>query len=153
MVDQAEIRRAAVLQYAFYGTAALFALVGQVWAGVEKLPFPHSWPWWAAALVITPAFAVIELAGVTTSHQADLRRRLGEQACGYRALSLLAAVVAAGFKLAGPGERQQQWRLPIWEPSRSHSVSSGRRCYLAGTCLRMGSVSVARNALASRLRT
>jgi hypothetical protein len=72
-----------------------------VWAGVEKLPFPHSWPWWAAALVITPAFAVIELAGVTTSHQADLRRRLGEQAYGYRALSLLAAVVAAGFNLAG----------------------------------------------------
>jgi hypothetical protein len=74
-----------------------------VWAGVEKLPFPHNWPWWAAALVITPAFAVIELAGVTTSHQADLRRRLGEQAYGYRALSLLAAVVAAGFNLATTG--------------------------------------------------
>jgi hypothetical protein len=53
--------------------------------------------------VITPAFAVIELAGVTTSHQADLRRRLGEQAYGYRALSLLAAVVAAGFNLATTG--------------------------------------------------
>jgi len=51
--------------------------------------------------VITPAFAVIELAGVTTSHQADLRRRLGEQGYSYRALSLLAAVVAAGFNLAG----------------------------------------------------
>jgi hypothetical protein len=101
LVDQAEVAVAAKLQYAFYGVAVVFALVGQVWAGVTIIPFPDSLPLWARILIVAPALAVIELAGVATSHQADLRRRLGEQAYGYRTLSLLAAGVAAGFNLAG----------------------------------------------------
>jgi hypothetical protein len=101
LVDQHEVQVAAKLQYAFYGVAVVFALVGQVWAGVTKIGFPAGTPVWLMIAIVTPAMAVIELAGVATSHQADLRRRLGEQAYGYRALSLLAAAVAAGFNLAG----------------------------------------------------
>jgi hypothetical protein len=99
--ERNEIDAAAKLQYAFYGVAVVFALVGQVWAGVEKIPFPGDMALAMKILIVAPAMAVIELAGVATSHQADLRRRLGEQAYGYRVLSLLAAVIAAGFNLAG----------------------------------------------------
>lgn len=100
-VPAAEITGAAKLQYAFYGTASLFALIGQVWAALDHITIGGGWPTWLQALVMAPALAVIELAGVATSHQADLRRRLGEQAYGYRALSLMAAMVAAGVNLLG----------------------------------------------------
>jgi hypothetical protein len=79
----------------------LFALIGQVWAALDHIPFPIGWPVLVRALVMAPALAVIELGGVATSHQADLRRRLGEQAYGYRALSFMAAAVAAGVNLLG----------------------------------------------------
>ncbi|MFD7161331.1 hypothetical protein ACFV9C_42565 [Kribbella sp. NPDC059898] len=89
------------LQYAFYGVASLFALIGQVWAALDHVPFASSWPVLVRALLMAPALAVIELGGVATSHQADLRRRLGEQAYGYRTLSFMAAAVAAGVNLLG----------------------------------------------------
>ncbi|HTE37255.1 MAG TPA: hypothetical protein VK630_11985, partial [Reyranella sp.] len=100
-VHATEITGAAKLQYAFYGTASLFALIGQVWAALDHITIGSGWPTWLQALAMAPALAVIELAGVATSHQADLRRRLGEQAYGYRALSLMAAMVAAGVNLLG----------------------------------------------------
>ncbi|MEU4607585.1 hypothetical protein AB0F43_31760 [Kribbella sp. NPDC023972] len=100
-VPATEITGAAKLQYAFYGTASLFALIGQVWAALDHITIGGGWPTWVQALAMAPALAVIELAGVATSHQADLRRRLGEQAYGYRALSLMAAMVAAGVNLLG----------------------------------------------------
>lgn len=100
-VQVTEITGAAKLQYAFYGTASLFALIGQVWAALDHITIGSGWPTWVQALAMAPALAVIELAGVATSHQADLRRRLGEQAYGYRALSLMAAMVAAGVNLLG----------------------------------------------------
>lgn len=100
-VPATEITGAAKLQYAFYGTASLFALIGQVWAALDHITVGGGWPTWVQALAMAPALAVIELAGVATSHQADLRRRLGEQAYGYRALSLMAAMVAAGVNLLG----------------------------------------------------
>jgi len=95
--------------YAFYATAATAALVGQVWAGVTHIPWPDEGfsPFLKIALV-TPAVAVIELGGVATAALADLRRRKGEQAYAYRAMSLFAAVVALVFNVVGhwrPEER------------------------------------------------
>lgn len=95
--------------YAFYATAATAALVGQVWAGVTHIPWPEEGfsPFLKIALV-TPAVAVIELGGVATAALADLRRRKGEQAYAYRAMSLFAAVVALVFNVVGhwrPEER------------------------------------------------
>jgi hypothetical protein len=95
--------------YAFYATAATAALVGQVWAGVTHIPWPDQGfsPFLKIALV-TPAVAVIELGGVATAALADLRRRKGEQAYAYRAMSLFAAIVALVFNVVGhwrPEER------------------------------------------------
>jgi hypothetical protein len=95
--------------YAFYATAATAALVGQVWAGVTHIPWPDEGfsPFLKIALV-TPAVAVIELGGVATAALADLRRRKGEQAYAYRAMSLFAAIVALVFNVVGhwrPEER------------------------------------------------
>jgi len=95
--------------YAFYATAATAALVGQVWAGVTHIPWPEEGfsPFLKIALV-TPAVAVIELGGVATAALADLRRRKGEQAYAYRAMSLFAAAVALVFNVVGhwrPEER------------------------------------------------
>ncbi|MDQ1535979.1 MAG: hypothetical protein QOE58_372, partial [Actinomycetota bacterium] len=97
------------LAYAFYATAATAALVGQVWAGVTHIPWPDEGfsPFLRIALV-TPAVAVIELGGVATAALADLRRRKGEQAYAYRAMSMFAALVALVFNVAGhwrPEER------------------------------------------------
>lgn len=95
--------------YAFYATAALAALVGQVWAGVTHIPWPdEGFPIWLQIAVVTPAVAVIELGGVATAALADLRRRKGEQAYAYRAMSLFAALVALVFNVVGhwrPEER------------------------------------------------
>ena len=58
--------------------------------------------------MVTPAVAVIELGGVATAALADLRRRKGEQAYAYRAMSLFAALVALVFNVIGhwrPEER------------------------------------------------
>jgi hypothetical protein len=95
--------------YAFYATAATAALVGQVWAGVTHIPWPDEGfsPFLKIALV-TPAVAVIELGGVATAALADLRRRKGEQAYAYRAMSMFAAIVALVFNVVGhwrPEER------------------------------------------------
>jgi len=95
--------------YAFYATAAAAALVGQVWAGVTHIPWPDSGfsPVLKIALV-TPAVAVLELGGVATAALADLRRRKGEQAYAYRAMSFFAALVAVVFNVVGhwrPEER------------------------------------------------
>ena len=52
--------------------------------------------------------AVLELGGVATAALADLRRRKGEQAYAYRAMSLFAALVAVVFNVVGhwrPEER------------------------------------------------
>ncbi|GAA1616538.1 hypothetical protein GCM10009789_83200 [Kribbella sancticallisti] len=89
------------LMYGFYGVAAAAALTGQVWAGVEHIPFPASWPIGWKIAVVAPAFAVVEFGGVVTAYAADLRRRLGERATGFRMMSFGAATVAAGFNLVG----------------------------------------------------
>jgi hypothetical protein len=95
--------------YAFYATAATAALVGQVWAGVTHIPWPEEgFPVALRIAVVTPAVAVIELGGVATAALADLRRRKGEQAYAYRAMSLFAALVALVFNVIGhwrPEER------------------------------------------------
>jgi hypothetical protein len=95
--------------YAFYATAATAALVGQVWAGVTHIPWPkEGFSPFLKIAVVTPAVAVIELGGVATAALADLRRRKGEQAYAYRAMSLFAAIVALVFNVVGhwrPEER------------------------------------------------
>lgn len=95
--------------YAFYATAATAALVGQVWAGITHIPWPEEgFPMWARIAMVTPAVGVIELGGVATAALADLRRRKGEQAYAYRAMSMFAALVALVFNVVGhwrPEER------------------------------------------------
>ncbi|MEU4608345.1 hypothetical protein AB0F43_35620 [Kribbella sp. NPDC023972] len=95
--------------YAFYATAATAALVGQVWAGVTHIPWPEEgFSTFLKILLVTPAVAVLELGGVATAALADLRRRKGEQAYAYRAMSLFAALVAVIFNVVGhwrPEER------------------------------------------------
>ncbi|GAA3141103.1 hypothetical protein GCM10010530_71280 [Kribbella aluminosa] len=59
-------------------------------------------------ILVTPAVAVLELGGVATAALADLRRRKGEQAYAYRAMSFFAALVAVVFNVVGhwrPEER------------------------------------------------
>jgi hypothetical protein len=89
------------IAYAFYGAAATAALVGQVWAAVQHIPWPQDLPVWARIVMVTPAVGVIELGGVATSALADSRRRLGESALAYRAMSAAAAIVAVAFNLLG----------------------------------------------------
>jgi len=95
--------------YAFYATAAAAALVGQVWAGVTHIPWPDSgFSTFLKIVLVTPAVAVLELGGVATAALADLRRRKGETAYAYRAMSLFAAVIAVVFNVVGhwrPEER------------------------------------------------
>ncbi|MGW7679433.1 hypothetical protein ACWGID_01750 [Kribbella sp. NPDC054772] len=95
--------------YAFYATAAAAALVGQVWAGVTHIPWPDSgFSTLLKIVLVTPAVAVLELGGVATAALADLRRRKGEQAYAYRAMSFFAALVAVVFNVVGhwrPEER------------------------------------------------
>jgi hypothetical protein len=95
--------------YAFYATAAAAALVGQVWAGVSHIPWPDSgFSQFLKIIIVTPAVAVLELGGVATAALADLRRRKGEQAYAYRAMSFFAALVAVVFNVVGhwrPEER------------------------------------------------
>ncbi|TCC37230.1 hypothetical protein [Kribbella sindirgiensis] len=95
--------------YAFYATAAAAALVGQVWAGVTHIPWPDSgFSQLLKIVLVTPAVAVLELGGVATAALADLRRRKGEQAYAYRAMSFFAALVAVVFNVVGhwrPEER------------------------------------------------
>jgi hypothetical protein len=95
--------------YAFYATAATAALVGQVWAGVTHIPWPEEgFSTFLKIVLVTPAVAVLELGGVATAALADLRRRKGEQAYAYRAMSLFAALVAVIFNVVGhwrPEER------------------------------------------------
>jgi hypothetical protein len=95
--------------YAFYATAAAAALVGQVWAGVTHIPWPREgFSPFLKIILVTPAVAVLELGGVATAALADLRRRKGEQAYAYRAMSLFAALVAVVFNVVGhwrPEER------------------------------------------------
>jgi hypothetical protein len=95
--------------YAFYATAAAAALVGQVWAGVTHIPWPETgFSTFLKILLVTPAVAVLELGGVATAALADLRRRKGEQAYAYRAMSFFAALVAVVFNVVGhwrPEER------------------------------------------------
>lgn len=95
--------------YAFYATAAAAALVGQVWAGVTHIPWPSDgFSPLLKIILVTPAVAVLELGGVATAALADLRRRKGEQAYAYRAMSFFAALVAVVFNVVGhwrPEER------------------------------------------------
>lgn len=87
--------------YAFYGGGALAALVGQVWAAVEHMPFPDTVPVWLRVLIVAPAVAVIEVGGVAMAARGDLRRQLGETALGYRVLSACVAAFAVLFNWFG----------------------------------------------------
>lgn len=87
--------------YAFYGGGALAALVGQVWAAADHIPFPDSVEPWARAVIVAPAVAVIEVGGVAMAARGDLRRQLGETALGYRVLSACVALFAVLFNWFG----------------------------------------------------
>ncbi|WP_148062102.1 hypothetical protein [Micromonospora aurantiaca] len=79
------VRHAAWIRRAFYILVLLVALIGQVTGAVKTLDVP--------VLVAIPAVAALELGGVVVMANADVRRRLGEQAIVSR---LLSAAIAAG---------------------------------------------------------
>ncbi|MFD7161251.1 hypothetical protein ACFV9C_42165 [Kribbella sp. NPDC059898] len=95
------------IAYTFYATAAVAALTGQVWAGVEHISWPDAFPIAAKIALVTPAVAVLELGGVATAGLADVRRRLGETAYVYRTLSILSALAAVVVNLAGHWNSQR----------------------------------------------
>ncbi len=86
------VRRAAWMRQAFYVLVLLVALVGQVTGAVETLGVP--------VLVAVPAVAALELGGVVVMANADVRRRLGEQAMVSRLLSAAIAAAAVAFNWA-----------------------------------------------------
>ncbi|MEU4595096.1 hypothetical protein [Micromonospora aurantiaca (nom. illeg.)] len=79
------VRHAAWTRRAFYVLVLLVALIGQVTGAVDTLGVPVA--------VAVPAVAALELGGVVVMANADVRRRLGEQAIVSR---LLSAAIAAG---------------------------------------------------------
>ncbi|MFF5056992.1 hypothetical protein ACFY1S_27775 [Micromonospora sp. NPDC000663] len=83
------VRRVAVVRTGFYVVVLLVALGGQVSGAMERLDMP-----WYVAL---PAVGALELGGVVVLANADLRRRLGEQAILSRVLSAAIAVAAVAF--------------------------------------------------------
>ncbi|MFJ6167727.1 hypothetical protein ACIQH6_21575 [Micromonospora orduensis] len=83
------VRRVAVVRTGFYVVVLLIALGGQVSGAMERLDMP-----WYVAL---PAVGALELGGVVVLANADLRRRLGEQAVLSRVLSAAIAVAAVAF--------------------------------------------------------
>ncbi|MET8234676.1 hypothetical protein ABZS77_28770, partial [Micromonospora sp. NPDC005298] len=83
------VRRLAVVRTGFYVIVLLVALGGQVSGAMERLDMP-----WYVAL---PAVGALELGGVVVLANADLRRRLGEQAILSRVLSAAIAVAAVAF--------------------------------------------------------
>ncbi|MBM0235251.1 hypothetical protein JNW91_27730, partial [Micromonospora sp. STR1_7] len=83
------VRQVAVLRTGFYIVVLLIALGGQVSGAMERL----SMPWYVAL----PAVGALELGGVVVLANADLRRRLGEQAILSRVLSAGIAVAAVAF--------------------------------------------------------
>ncbi|MDG4757390.1 hypothetical protein [Micromonospora sp. WMMD710] len=83
------VRRVAVVRTGFYVVVLLIALGGQVSGAMERLDMP-----WYVAL---PAVGALELGGVVVLANADLRRRLGEQAILSRVLSAGIAVAAVAF--------------------------------------------------------
>lgn len=83
------VRRVAVLRAGFYVVVLLVALGGQVSGAMERLGMP-----WYVAL---PAVGALELGGVVVLANADVRRRLGEQAILSRVLSAGIATAAVAF--------------------------------------------------------
>ncbi|MEU5554460.1 hypothetical protein ABZ738_32295 [Micromonospora sp. NPDC047793] len=86
------VRHAAWMRQAFYVLVLLVALVGQVTGAVQTLGVP--------VLVAVPAVAALELGGVVVMANADVRRRLGEQAIASRLLSAAIAAGAVAFNWA-----------------------------------------------------
>ncbi|SCL12788.1 hypothetical protein GA0070616_0016 [Micromonospora nigra] len=93
--------RADRIAYAFYAAAVTAALVGQVWAAVDHIPWPAEFWGWLRPIVSAPGVAVIELGGVATAMLADDRRRKGEKAYAYRTMSALIAAVAVAINVFG----------------------------------------------------
>jgi hypothetical protein len=86
------VRHAAGIRRTFYVLVLLVALVGQVTGAIDTLGVP--------IIVGVPAVAALELGGVVVMANADVRRRLGEQATVSRLLSAAIATWAAAFNWA-----------------------------------------------------
>ncbi|GIF02013.1 hypothetical protein [Paractinoplanes rishiriensis] len=87
--------------WAFYLIAAAGSSVGQIWVAVTTPPWPDTIAWWWRALLVLPFAVVIDLGGVVTAAFADTRRRLGENATGWRLLSAGSAVLAVAINVIG----------------------------------------------------
>jgi hypothetical protein len=79
------VQNTSYMRQGFYVVVLLVALAGQVSGAVQALKIPLVWA--------VPAVGALELGGIVVLANADVRRRLGEQAIASR---LLSAVIAAG---------------------------------------------------------
>jgi hypothetical protein len=101
VLDHALGRAAERAAWAFYAIATLGSSIGQIWVGVQTPPWPPTLPLWVRALLALPFAVVIDLGGVVTSGFADTRRRLGENAYGWRILSAGSVTLAVGINVVG----------------------------------------------------
>ncbi|GAA1566175.1 hypothetical protein GCM10009827_104810 [Dactylosporangium maewongense] len=83
------MRDSVVMRQLFYVVVLIVALAGQVSGAVEALGIPLLWA--------IPAVGALELGGIVVLANADVRRRLGENATGSRILSVLIAAWAVAF--------------------------------------------------------
>jgi hypothetical protein len=85
--------------YAFYGAAALSAVVGSALGAVSLI----EWPVWLSKelqyVIASVPVAVVELGGAVSAALGDQRRQLGERAIGYRAMSGGIAAAAIAWQL------------------------------------------------------
>jgi hypothetical protein len=87
--------------WVFYAIAALGSTIGQIWVGVDTLPWPAQLDWWWRAAMVVPFAVVIDLGGVVTSAFADARQRLGETAYGWRILSAGSVTTGVAINILG----------------------------------------------------
>ncbi|GLL08025.1 hypothetical protein [Dactylosporangium matsuzakiense] len=91
------VRQTAVIRRIFYGAVLAVALYGSATGAVTAFALP----WWIA---ISGVIA-LELGGMAFLTNADVRRRLGEQATASRILGAAIAATAATFNLVTHTER------------------------------------------------
>ncbi|GAA1387723.1 hypothetical protein [Catellatospora chokoriensis] len=89
------------LAFGLYLVAAAASWIGQIWVGVDQVPWPYFIPIWAQIIIVALPAAVLDLGGVATMAIADWRRSEGETAWYWRTLSAIWVTLAVGVNVLG----------------------------------------------------
>lgn len=84
-----------------YVIAATASWIGQIWAGVDNIPWAYFIPVWLQILIVALPAAVLDLGGVATMAIADWRLSKGEKAIFWRILSFVWVGLAIGINVLG----------------------------------------------------